>query len=168
MFTWKKKLLTKSRGYFSSIYDCPVYAWEKAKEYNNTSFLKPEYLNVSPKDVPLDENSDGDNVFLELLEEIFLEFGINKTLLDEAKIKKQLLKAYLDHSLTGDRNILNTVNVLKNKLEDISSKKGDEKEVVFGEELAIVSKGMGGGVMNPKKTTVFEYYSAKTIVSNGE
>ncbi|NRA92143.1 MAG: hypothetical protein HRU26_05565 [Psychroserpens sp.] len=130
------------------------------------AFLKMENLNVKPKTVKLDEGSTGKHVFQGLLNEIFEEFGVNKELEEELKIKKSLAKAYLEYSISGDRSLLNAVNIHKKKLEDLL-RIFSESVVKFGDEMAIVSKSLGAGMINPKETTVQQYYSAKTLSNNG-
>ena len=166
MFTLKKKLSKKSSSYYSSIYECPIYCWEKAKENYNTAFLKPENLYVNPKNVKLDKDNEGDKTFLAFLTEIFDEFGMSKELEEELKIKQELINAYLDYNISGDRSLLNAVNIHKKKLES-KLLSLEDKTVKFGEELAVVSKSLGA-LIDPKSTSVYMYYSAKTNVSNGK
>lgn len=124
----------------------------------------PENLYKTKSKIDQDEDYNGSEVFLNMLTEIFDEFGLSKDLQEETKIKDQLINARLQFIETGDRFLINEMTMLDDQIEE--GKKDIVKGAKFSEELGVVSKNFGA-LIDPKKTTVYQYYAAKTSITNG-
>ena len=148
--------MKKSNVYFSSIYDCPIYCFEKAKEHSNPAFFKKENLYVAPKNVEFDNSNEGYDLFNSFLDEISEEFGISDNFKEEIHAKKMIIEACLRHIESGNRFELNSIRMWQKTLEKLQENK--TTELSFAKRLKMLSEELKFPI-DPKKTTIHQYLS---------
>ena len=161
----KRKFLNTSSGvyylnkfvYFSSIHTLSIYAWNKQRQHGNFSFLKRKHKNTPINKIPLDITIYGERVYMDLLTELWAEFGQSKELLKEIELRKDLFQCNLDYLTTGDRGILNDIDLINAELSKLlkDSSQGDYN---FDREVNELSKNINRSI-NQKQTSVFDYYA---------
>lgn len=125
----------------------------------------PENFDKDPDEIEMNEDPRGLEVYLKLLSQLFNKFGVTKSLQDETNASYILTIACLNYGITGDRNLLNSINVYEKKLTDIK-KRSTGVEISFSKELGIVSKEFGS-LIDPRKTSMYLYHAAKSNINNG-
>ena len=157
-----KKLLRTSSGrnldYYDSINDLPLVNWWKFNETKDFGHLLKEY-----KDVDEAQMEHLSAIYTELMDEFTKEFGISNHLL--AVIEKQIEIALLktDYVL-GEKGNTTLIEVAELELKElVKSVNGMSHNQI----KAIIEKNMGFRV-DPKVTTVMEYYSYIQLIDGKE
>ena len=109
--------------------------------------------------MPLDNSLVGEQVYMNLLTELWFEFGQSKELKKEIELRKDLMEVNLLYIQTGDRSILNDIKIISSDLEKLLKESSSQVDYDFDEEISKVAKNLGRAI-NQKETSVFEYYAA--------
>lgn len=133
----------------------PMYNWEKVH--------KGEYNFVLHSPVPLNrwQKSYCVKVWEKIYESYISRFGFSENYLHVLRKKKQIAKLQVKKILSGDRTIEPLIAVAKLELEKMQKDTGG---MDFFEATASLSKALGFPI-NPKQTTVAEYFSYVKSVS---
>lgn len=144
--------------YYSSIHECNIYAWSRARKHGNFSFLKQEHFNTPSNKIPLDQSLTGEETYLFLLSELWHEFGQSKELLKELELRKDLIEANFLFLIGGDPSMKNDIKLIKADLEKLMNESKADVDYDFDKELNLVTQKSGVGIINQKKTSMFTYY----------
>jgi hypothetical protein len=156
LLTKKSKKKSLKTYYAPDIRSVPVYCWHKVKEYNNYAFLKPENLNKRVKDIEIDHSLEGEKAFLDLTTDYFQEYGLSDDYKKEINLRMKLIKLNCDYSVSGDRNLLNSISFYKGELDKLKSKNVTEEN--NKKEMAYVASKLSRS-FNDKEMSIFEYYN---------
>ena len=96
---------------------------------------------------------------MNLLTELWFEFGQSKELKKEIELRKDLMEVSLEYLLNNDRSLLNDIKIINSDLEKLLNDSSNQVELDFDEEISKVSKHLGYAI-NQKTTSVFDYYAA--------
>ena len=151
--------------YYTSIFQCPIYSWEVAKETGNFEFLRKKNLFIPRSQVKESKSTNGQKAFLMLLNEIFEEIGIHDEIKEAVGIKEELVNVNLEYIMTGQRFLLNQIKILKAELE--KKETNLEVKVNFSKDFAEVSKQSNGVITDPKTTTIYQYLTIRETLVNG-
>jgi hypothetical protein len=151
--------------YYTSIFQCPIYSWEVAKETGNFEFLRKKNLFIPRSQVRESKSNNGQKAFLMLLNEIFEEIGIHDEIKATVELKEELLNVNLEFAITGERFLLNQIKILKAEIE--KKETNLNHKVSFSKDFAEVSKNSNGVIMDPKTTTIYQYLTIRETLTNG-
>ena len=151
--------------YYTSIFQCPIYSWEAAKETGNFEFLRKKNLFIPRSKVQESKSNNGQKAFLMLLNEIFEEIGIHNEIKETIELKEELLNTNLEFAITGDRFLLNQIKILKAQID--KKEGGMNHKVNFSKDFAEVSKNSNGVITDPKTTTIYQFLTIRETLING-
>jgi hypothetical protein len=138
------------KNYFTDIDDFSISNWKKCQEG------KFEYTrkNIEKGDAKQDIEA------WELIYSSYIDFfGFSKKFENYLMLQKQYIEKLKEYAIDGDRFIWNEINSLKSEMDAIVSEIGGKPDTLDS-AIIHVSKWMGGGFINEKKTTVKQFYSA--------
>ena len=138
----KKPLSKRSGKYYDSIDNLPYWNWKKVNETGDYSYL-----------IISGEVADLELVWFKIFDEYIKEVGLPEEYRDFLELYKEYLVLRIDFELTGNRVLLNFIQIKKIEL-DKKSKTEPGKD----NTTAILSKFMGFPVKE-KEVTVSEYYN---------
>lgn len=145
-----------NESYYTNIDDMPLYNWRKCQE-GHVTFVR---LNIEIGDEKTDLQS------WDLVYNSFItKFGLSDKLLNYLRKKNQLTKKLREFAISGDRFILNEINVLKTSIAEFE--KQTEKNGI-DDAVFYVSKSFGNFI-NEKTVTVSQFYTAyNKLVEDGK
>tara|TARA_R110002051_G_scaffold324637_2_gene422881 strand:- start:202 stop:600 length:399 start_codon:yes stop_codon:yes gene_type:complete len=126
------------------------------KKHNNYAFLDPKNINKRVKNIEVDHSLEGEKAFLDLTTDYFQEFGLSDDYKKEINLRVKLIKLNCDYSVSGDRNMLNTINYYKGELDKLKNKNTGEQD--NKKEMAYVASKLSRS-FNDKEMSIFEYYN---------
>lgn len=148
--------------YINDIYEAPVYHWIMFIKNNNLAFLQKDAINKNKKDVVIEDYEEAEKAYFFIKDQITEEFGVDEKLEEERSKEEDIFNLKLEYIITGDR-FKQTMYQLK----EAARKPKEEGGHDFNKEMMSISKSLGGNILDIKKTTIHQYYSAKNSLSNG-
>lgn len=139
---WRHKLYT-------SIDELPVYNWVEIHATGDINLLVKQRRFLPATNIVAQWQA--------LYNEFYTRFGKTKEFLEYLKKQQKLTIMLIDNALEFDSARDIHIKVLENDLQKFTDK---GQAFDFYENCAVVSKFIGGGLMNPKTVTVSEYYGA--------
>lgn len=136
-----------SVNYYLNIDEMPLYNWRKCQE-GDITFVRLNTENGTKK-TDLEAWDIVYNSFI-------TKFGLSPKLLNYLRKKNQLTKKLKEYAISGDRFILNEINVLKSAVEDFEKQTGKSG---LDDAVYYVSKSFGNFI-DEKKVTVAQFYTA--------
>jgi len=147
---YKKSGLSSQLNTFKSIDDLPQWNWVQIHKTDNLAYLKKL---DSYRKIENETSKELNEIWTTIYDEYLEEFGLSKEYLEHLNKKKEITKLKSDYIFTGDRNILNLIDIEESELMDSSTKKETQtfESVVVGlEKIQKVS-------IDVKKITVYQY-----------
>jgi hypothetical protein len=141
----------------------PIYNWFKVLKTGNLGYVRKDSTFKMSKDVKSDDNVEALKKWYELNDQFIDEFGQSDYTLELMEKKRQLGKLMCEFLITGNKFKLTQIEISQGILDGFTEK--NEVEVDYNKEIGIVSKHTG--LINPKKTSVYEYHCAKKALNNG-
>ena len=145
--------------YYSSIHQCSIYSWSRARKHGNFAFLQIKLFSTPSNLIELDQTLSGEKAYMDLLSELWFEFGQSKELQKEIELRKDLMEVSLEYLINNDRSLLNDIKIIGAELEKLLKDSSNQVEYDFDKEISKVAKNLGYAI-NQKETSVFEYYAA--------
>ena len=127
------KFGSKHKAHYKSIFEFPIYYWMKMRKYNDYSYLIKD-KSFHGSEVSEKFAQELNDSYLGMLTEFFQEFGQTKDFKDEIKIKSQIIDLNLEFIYSGDKFILNEIDVLKERLL-IKQSKNIDKDLSVSEDM---------------------------------
>jgi hypothetical protein len=149
--------------YINDIYEAPVYHWIMFIKNNNLAFLQKDAINKPVNQIGVDITEESFESYHSIRDQIISEFGTDESLDRDRELDEEIALLKLDFIISKDR-FKQTMYQLK---EAAKKHKEEYKPYDFNKEIGIVSKGVGGGIIDIKKTTIHQYYIAKNNLKNG-
>ena len=125
--------------YYHSIHTCSIYAWSRTRKHNNLAYLQKKHKHTPSNKIPTDATIKGERAYMDLLTELWFEFGQSKELKREIELRKDLMEMNLMYLTTGDEGYLNDINI------DEQVARQEER---LNREISL------------KETSVFDYYKS--------
>ena len=145
--------------YYLSIHDCSIHSWSRARKNGNYTFLQRRHFNTPSNKIDMDNSLSGEYAYMELLSQIWHEFGQSKELKKEIELRRDLFDVSMLYIQSDDRSLLNDIKLIKADLDKMIAESGAAVEVNFDEQVSKLAKHLGRAI-NQKETSVFEYYAA--------
>jgi hypothetical protein len=120
-----KKLLKRNtsntyKGYYLTIDELPLHNWIQCHE-NKVEFVR--------KDLKKGNDLNDIQVWNKIQDEYLKEFGLNEAFINLMNIQVEKAQAELDFVITEKRQVLNKINQLEAKLQQILVSKGENIDV---------------------------------------
>lgn len=154
--------------YINDIYSSPVYHWLFFLKYNNLAFLRFDSLNIAPHKVVEDSDEhieESIESYHDINDQIIQEFGVNESFL--AKKEKEMDIALLKLNFILNGNKMKRTEWRIKEAEMQTPEEHNKNQSDLSKEIAIVSKHIGGGIIDIKTYTIHQYLTAKNSISNG-
>lgn len=136
-----------SVNYYLNIDEMPLYNWRKCQEGEVT------FVRLNPEDGMEKTDLEAWDI---VYNSFITKFGLSPKLLNYLRKKNQLTKKLKEYAISGDRFILNEINVLKSAVEDFEKQTGRSG---LDDAVYYVSKSFGNFI-DEKKVTVTQFYTA--------
>ena len=149
--------------YINDIYTAPAYHWLMFIKYNNLSFFKVDSLNLPPKKVSKDIDSNNTrelmNAYHEINDQIIEEFGVNESFEARLSLKKDIAFLKLDFIIDEKRSKRTEFRI--KELELSTPQQENDNQMALSKEILLVSKNLGIGIIDIKGYSIFQYLTAK-------
>ena len=96
---------------------------------------------------------------MDLLTELWFEFGQSKELKREIELRKDLMEMNLMYLTTGDEGYLNDINIISADLEKMLKESANMVDFDFDEQVARQEERLNREI-SLKETSVFDYYKS--------
>ena len=96
---------------------------------------------------------------MDLLTELWFEFGQSKELKKEIELRKDLMEMNLMYLTTGDEGYLNDINIISADLEKMLKESANMVDFDFDEQVARQEERLNREI-SLKETSVFDYYKS--------
>jgi hypothetical protein len=163
----KKQSLKSQKKRYNTLHDLPVFNWFKCRSNESFSFLLKDKSFYDLDNEALFKKFPGvdfEGLFLELLTEFFKEFGQTKEHKNELKLKMELHGLNIQYLKTGDRFIINHIETVNLKLNELQADNIDEENNIdIKKEIALIGKSMGAFI-DTKKVTTYQYYTQRLLL----
>lgn len=143
--------------YYQSIHSTPIYVWKELQK-DNPDFSIMLKSNLNKRHLKKDSIGLGFEYYIRLIDEFFKEFGITKTFDESISLKKEIISLNLKFNITGDRFLLNIIELKKaqlNKLDNINIDKSINNN--FKDEMSKVIESFNV-IVDIKELTIYQYY----------
>lgn len=145
-------MFTKSKlELYSSIHEMPIFNWWNLHRTNDLKWLMVNHK------IPLTKRITKDlyELFDKINDEFTDEFGFTDEFREYLRQKKEIEIMKLDFMISGDKTILTFLEIAQKELEKITK---EFEGGTFIEIKVALEKAMGFQI-NPKETTVYDYYN---------
>jgi len=148
---------------YTDIYSMPIYNWFKLLDTGNMGFLNVESTMMPFKKVKQEDSQDLLDLWHELNNQFFDEFGQSQSSVNilEKKIQLGILKSKFIS--TQNKMNLTLIEIKENEIEALTPK---SEGFNYNKEVGILSKYMGT-MIDVKKTSVHQYNTIKELLKNG-
>lgn len=145
--------------YYHSIHTCSIYAWSRTRKHNNLAYLQKKHKHTPSNKIPTDATIKGERAYMDLLTELWFEFGQSKELKKEIELRKDLMEMNLMYLTTGDEGYLNDINIISADLEKMLKESANMVDFDFDEQVARQEERLNREI-SLKETSVFDYYKS--------
>ena len=135
---------------YKSIDDLPQWNWVQIHKTDNLAYLKKL---DSYRKIEKEVTNELQDLWQTIYDEYLEEFGLSKEYIEHLNKKKEIARLKKEYILTGDRNILNLIDIEEAELID-SYTKTESQEF---ESVVVGIEKMQGIRIDPKKITVYQY-----------
>lgn len=132
-------------GVYTSIRELSIHTWNEILDTGDLTKLYREGEGIYTDRL--------DEVWVDLQEQHLKEFGISNEMKAHEQLMLKLARLQLKYLFTGDRSLLNLIEVAKHQLEQRSNVRG----MAFGKQLVHARKFVGHAI-DPKNTSVYEWF----------
>jgi hypothetical protein len=148
--------------YIDDIYEDKAYHWLMFLKTKNGFYLQKKGIKGQGEDT----SEEAFECYCKINDQITQEFGTDESFLTYLKNEEKIALLKLDFIIKKDpfKQTLYEVEEAKKK----QSEEGkDSSDFDLNKEIGIISKFMGGGVIDIKTVTIHQYLTAKTLLKNG-
>ena len=149
---------------YEDIYSMPQYNWFKLLDTGNLGFLNVSSTMIAAKKVIEVESQELMDLWHDLNNQFFEEFGQSDMSINILEKKRQLCILKAKYIVTGNKMNLTLIEIKENQIETLTPEK--EGGFNYNKEVGILSKYMGT-MIDLKKTSVHQYNSIKETLKNG-
>lgn len=145
----------------------PLYNWIKMRKESDFSFLFKD-SSKHRKELSVSEKIILNEYYLDIITEFFSEFGVSKKYINELKLMREITLLNIDYIQTNDAFLLNTIETLKFKLDQLKIDNVDKELSIdsdkqMKEQIAAVGSTLGKPV-NIMTITVLQFYTQMTAL----
>ena len=152
--------------YINDIYSAKVFHWLQFLKYNNLGFLHLKALNTPPHKVEPDETDEAIEAYQNINDQVISVFGIEESFLEQQKKKKEIALLKLDFIINGNRSKRTEWRIIEAEMQ--KPEHLDKMKNEMENEIQVISKSLGSGIIDIKKYTIYQYLIAKNALKNGK
>ena len=145
--------------YITDIYSDKAFHWLQFLKHNNLGFLRLDALNKPPHKVEQDNTLEAVNCYHDINDQVIQEFGIEESFIAQQDKKQDIAILKLDFIINGNK-MKRTEYRLK-ELEIKTPEEHNKDQMELSDEIRIVSKNLGTGIIDIKDYSIFQYLTAK-------
>jgi hypothetical protein len=146
----KKSERLSQHELFSSIDDLPQWNWNQIHKTGNYAFLRKQ---TSYRNIKKEHTESLERLWFEIYNEFIEEFGLSKRYLELLEAKKTIANLKNQYIQTGDRSILNEIEI-----EEIDfNNEFEKKDEVRFESVVMALEKRQSFSIDPKTITVYKY-----------
>ena len=145
--------------YITDIYSDKAFHWLQFLKHNNLGFLRLDALNKPPHKVEQDNTLEAVNCYHDINDQVIQEFGIEESFTAQQDKKQDIAILKLDFIINGNK-MKRTEYRLK-ELEIKTPEEHNKDQMELSDEIRIVSKNLGTGIIDIKDYSIFQYLTAK-------
>lgn len=151
--------------YITDIYSNKAFHWLMFLKHNNLGFLRSDSINLPPHKVDPENTIKAVDSYHEINDQIIQEFGINESFLAQKEKEKDIALLKLNFIINGNK--MKRTEWRIKEAEIFTPEEHNDKQGELSKEIAIVSKHLGGGIIDIKQYSIFQYLTAKNSINNG-
>jgi hypothetical protein len=134
-------------------------------KYNNLGFFNKKSINIAPHNVLQDDSITAVNCYHEINDQVINEFGIEESFLVQKDKEQDIAMLKLEFIINGNKMKRTEWRIKEAEIE--TPEQHNNKQMELSKELAIISKGIGVGIIDIKQYSIFQYLTAKKSLTNG-
>lgn len=138
-------------SYYTSIDDMPLYNWRKCTGGDK------KYARI---DMNVGDEAQDIEAWRLVYDSYINVFGLSKKFKEYITKKNAYIRALQKYAISGDNFDKNDVNVLRDELDKMELDFSGDRDSSLDDVVVYVSKWLGGGFIDEKKTTVRQFYTA--------
>ena len=151
----------KKIDYIDDIYSDKVYHWLQFMKTKNGFYLRKESLNQKEGE----DNSEGAfKAYCLINDQIIDCFGTDESFLKYIETEERIALLKLDF-IINKKAFSQTLY----EVEEMKKKENEKEHIEYdiNKEIGLISKFVGGGMINIKDFTIHQYLTAKTLMKDG-
>ena len=151
--------------YVDDIYSDCAYHWLMFLKHKDGYYLRKEAKDK--KKYEDDVSQEAFKSYCNINDQIIKEFGKDESFITRLETEEKIAMLKLDYIINknGFSQTLYELEEVKNKEIKEAENNGDEFDL--NKEIGIISKYLGGGIINIKEVTIHQYLTAKQLLKNG-
>ena len=149
---------------YQDIYTMPIYNWFKLLDTGNMGFLMVDSTMLPPKKVDNVESEELMELWHDLNNQFFEEFGQSQSSINILEKKRELGILKAKFITTQNKMNLTFIEIKENEIESLTP--DNDSGFNYNKEVGILSKYMGT-MIDVKKTSVHQYNVVKETLKNG-
>ena len=146
----KKSERLSQHELFSSIDDLPQWNWNQIHKTGNYAFLRKQ---TSYRNIKKEHTESLERLWFEIYNEFIEEFGLSKRYLELLEAKKNIATLQLEFVRTGERSILNEIEI---EQIDLANEFESKDEMSFESVVTAIEKRQSLP-LDAKKISVYKY-----------
>ena len=147
-------------NYYDSIDDISMYNWRKCISGDK------RYTRIN---IEIGDEKQDLEAWKRIYDTYLSVFGLSKQYKEYLSKQSAYIRALKKYAISGDNFDKNDVNVLRAELDKMENDFSGDGTSSLDDVLVYVSKWLGGGFINEKKTTVRQFYTAyNKMIENGK
>ena len=148
--------------YIEDIYDAKAFHWLMFMKTKNGFYLQKKAIKGKEQE---DNSTEAFECYCKINDQIIDCFGTDESFLTYIQNEEKIALLKLDYIITGNGFSQTLYEIEEAKKED--GQGADQIEYDINKEIGILSKALGGGIINIKDVTIHQYLTAKILVKNG-
>jgi len=154
-----------TKQFINDIYSAPAYHWLMFLKHNNLGFLNKKSINIAPHKVDSDNTEKAVDCYHEINNQIINEFGIEESFLAQKDKEQDIALLKLDFIINGNKMKRTEWRIKEAEIE--TPEQHNNTQMELSKEIALISKGIGVGIIDIKDYSIFQYLTAKKSLTNG-
>tara|TARA_R110000850_G_scaffold13966_1_gene44817 strand:+ start:187 stop:636 length:450 start_codon:yes stop_codon:yes gene_type:complete len=145
--------------YITDIYSDKAFHWLQFIKHNNLGFLRLDALSMPPYKVDQDNSEEAINCYYDINDQVIQEFGIDESFIAQQDKKQEIALLKLDFIIYGNK--MKRTEWRIKELEIKTPEEQEKNQMELSDEIRIVSKNIGTGIIDIKDYSIFQYLTAK-------
>lgn len=145
--------------YITDIYTNKAFHWLQFLKHNNLGFLRLDSLNMPPHRVKQDDSIEAVDCYHDINDQVINEFGIEESFISQQDKKQDIALLKLDFIINGNK--MKRTEWRIKELDIKTPEEHNKDQIELSDEIRIVSKNIGTGIIDIKDYSIFQYLTAK-------
>ena len=152
-----------TKKYIDDIYTDKAFHWLMFLKHKNGYYLRKEALD---SDIKEDATTEAFDAYCRINDQIIKEFGKDESFISHLENEQKIALLKLDY-IINKKVFSQTLYEIEEAKRDQNTTDKDDKPFDINKEIGILSKFLGGGIINIKEYTIHQYLTAKKLLKDG-